>query len=90
MHNKGNTLPFDMQVYRVKVISTFLCDGIPLSKLHLFHDILEENAYRLCYRRHISDPTTFVLQQEQGIIKEKTEGQLWPSYSMVQLALGKP
>ena len=48
VHNRGETLPVDMQVYRVKVVSTFLCAGIPLSKLDFFRDILEENAYRLC------------------------------------------
>ena len=33
VHNKGETLPLDMQVYRLKVVSTFLCAAILLSKL---------------------------------------------------------
>ena len=33
VHNKGETLPLDMQVYRLKVVSTFLCASILLSKL---------------------------------------------------------
>ena len=65
-------MPTDMQVYRVKVVSTFLRAGIPLSKLDLFR---EENAYRLCDRRHMSDLIPFVLQQEQAKIKEEIEGQ---------------
>ena len=75
VHNKGETLSLDMQVYRVKVVSSFLRAGIPLSKLGLFHDILEENAYRLCDRRHMSDLIPFVLRQEQARIKEEIEGQ---------------
>ena len=31
VHNEGETLPLDVQVYRVKVVSTFLHAGIPLS-----------------------------------------------------------
>ena len=75
VHNKWETLPMDMQVYRVNVVSAFLRAGIPLSELDLFRDILEENAYRLCNRRHMSDLIPFVLQQEQAKIKEEIEGQ---------------
>ena len=75
VHNRGETLPIDMQVYRVKVVSTFLRAGIPLSKLDLFRDILEENAHRLCDQHHMSDLILFVLQQEQAKIKEEIEGQ---------------
>ena len=74
VHNKGESLPLDMQVYRVKVVSAFLRAGVPLSKVDLFRDILEENAFRLCDRRHMSDLIPFLLSQEQARIKE-IEGQ---------------
>ena len=74
MHNKGETLTLDMHVYRVKFVSTFLRVCIPLSKLNLFRDILEENAYRLCDRGRMSELIPLVLQQKHGIIKEEIEG----------------
>ena len=46
-HLRGETLPQEQQVCRVKVVTAFLRAGIPLSKLDSFRDILEENAYCL-------------------------------------------
>lgn len=44
---KGQTLPDEHRVYRVKVMTAFLRAGIPITKLEYFCDILEENAYVL-------------------------------------------
>jgi hypothetical protein len=46
-HLAGEELPPEQQVYRVKVITTFLRAGVPISKLDLFRDLLEENGFRL-------------------------------------------
>ena len=48
-HLKGETLPADQQVYRVKVVSCFM------RKYDHFCELLEENALRLSDRRHMSD-----------------------------------
>ena len=32
-HQKGETLPEQQQVYRIKVVTTFLRAGVPLNKL---------------------------------------------------------
>ena len=43
-HPRGETLPESQQVYRVKVVRTFLQAGVPLSKLSIFRAFLEENG----------------------------------------------
>ena len=42
VHPVGETLLSDQRVYRVKVVSTFLKDGVPLNNLDVFLDLLEE------------------------------------------------
>ena len=73
-HSKGETLPLDMQVYRFKVVTTLLRAAVPLSKVELFRDILEEGAYRLSDRRHMSDLIPFIRAQEHSTIKGEVEG----------------
>ena len=46
VHPKGETLPVEERVYRVKCVRTFLKAGVPLNKLDVFRELLEENAYR--------------------------------------------
>ena len=36
-HSSGESLPKNQQVYRIKVVSTFFCVGVPLAKIELFH-----------------------------------------------------
>ena len=48
-HSKGETLSDEQRVYRIRVVTTFLRAGVPMSKLDIFRDILEEGAYRLLY-----------------------------------------
>lgn len=67
-------MPQDQRIYRVKVITAFLQAGIPLSKLGCFRELLEEHAYRLTDRRHMSDLIPFISSQEQSKIKEEISG----------------
>ena len=55
VHPKGETLPDEQRVHRMKVLTAFLRAGIPLNKLSCFADILEENAFSLGGRRTMSD-----------------------------------
>ena len=71
---RGETLPEQQQVYRVKVVTAFLRAGIPLSKLDSFRDILEEKVYRLTDRRHMFDLVPFVLKQEEAHIRDEITG----------------
>ena len=73
-HMKGETLPPEEQVYRVKVVSAFLRAAVPLSKLEYFRDLLEENGHKLSDRRHMSDLIPFVLKQEQACLRKEIEG----------------
>ncbi len=73
-HLRGETLPEQQQVYRVKVVTTFLKAGVPLSKIELFRDLLEENAYRLTDRRNMLDYIPFILEDEEKSIRQEIKG----------------
>ena len=67
-------MPQDQRIYRVKVVTTFLCSGVPLNKIPDFRELLEEHAFRLTDRRHMSDIVPFILSQEQAQIKNEITG----------------
>ena len=71
MHPKGESVPVEQRVYRVKVLKTFMRAGVPISKLEYFRDLLEENALRLTERSYMLDLVPFVLEEEKSLIKEK-------------------
>ncbi len=73
-HTSGETLPRDVQVYHIKVVRTFLKAGIPLNKIDVFRDILEQNGQRLAGRRSLSDLIPFIRQEEIALIKEELQG----------------
>ena len=52
-------------------MKTFIRTAVPLSKLDIFRELLEENAYRLTDCHHISDLVPLVLSQEVAKIKEE-------------------
>ena len=58
----------EVRVYRVKVVTTFLKAGVPLSKLDTFRELLEENAYRLSDSTNLYSLIPFIRQQEQASI----------------------
>ena len=64
VHPVGETLPADQRVFRIKVVSTFLKAGVPLNKIDVFRDVLEEGGYRLVGRRLMSDLIPFILSEE--------------------------
>ena len=74
VHPIGETLPEEQRVYRVKVLNTFLRAAVPLTKLEIFREILEENAYRLSDRRHMSDLVPLIISQEQADVKRELSG----------------
>ena len=74
VHARGETLPEDHRVYRVRVLMSFLRAGIPLNKIEHFRPLLEEHAYSLDGRRTISDLIPFVLQNERALVKEIIQG----------------
>ena len=61
-------------MYRVKVLKTFLRAAVPLTKLEIFREILEENVYRLSDRRHMSDLVPLIISQEQADVKRELSG----------------
>ena len=69
-HPVRETLPLDHRIYRVKVVKTFIRAAVPLSKLEIFRELLQENAYRLTDCRHMSDLVPLVLSQEVAQIEE--------------------
>lgn len=60
----GESLPEAHKLWRIKVVSTFVKAGVPLSKIDVFRSLLEEHAYSLSDRHEISDLIPFVLSEE--------------------------
>lgn len=75
IHLRGETLPEDQQIYRVKVVTAFLKAGVALNKLDSFRDILEDNAFRLSDRRNMHDYIPFILKEEESRIRSEIQGQ---------------
>ena len=75
MHPRGETLPEEQQIYCVKVVSSFLKAGIPLSKIESLRDLLEENAFRLTDRRNMHDYIPFILKEEETRVHSEIHGQ---------------
>ena len=73
-HPKGETLPNNVHVYRVTVVKSFLKAGIPLSKVDCMRDLLEEHAFSLSGRQHLSETIPFIHQQEIDEIKQEISG----------------
>lgn len=74
IHPRGETLPQEQQVYRVKVVSAFLKAGVPLNKIDCFRDLLEENALRLTDRRNMHDYIPFILSEEESRVRSEIAG----------------
>ena len=74
VHTRGETLPEDHRVYRIKALMAFLHAGVPLNKIEHFRPLLEEHAYSLGGRRATSDLIPFVLQNEKAQLKKEIEG----------------
>ena len=53
VQSSGETLPDTTRVYRVNDVTALLKAGIPLSKLDILRDVLEENAYSLSDSSHL-------------------------------------
>ena len=75
MHPRGENLPEEQQIYCVKVVSTFLKVGVPLSKMDSFRDLLEENAFRLTDRCNMQDYVPFIHKEEETHIHSEIDGQ---------------
>jgi len=73
-HARGETLPEQQQVFRVKVVTTFLQAGVPLSKVEHFRELLEETGFRLTDRRYLFDLIPFILEEEKQINKVSIQG----------------
>ena len=73
-HPKGETLPTEQRVFRVKVVRTFLRAGVPLNKLDHFRELLEEGGFRLTDRKYMSDLVPVRYQQEVDLLKSELSG----------------
>ena len=73
-HPSGETLPEAQRVFRVQVVVSFLKAGVPLNKLEEFHEMLEQNSYRLADKRDMYNLIPFVFEKEQSTIKAEISG----------------
>ena len=76
-HLEGESLPINIQVYRVKVLRAFLKAAVPLAKLDHFKQLLEDTAFRLTDRSHLANLIPFVLQEEHTQEKKKYRGDMY-------------
>ena len=67
----GYGLPDSTRVYRVKVVTAMLKAGVPLSKVDLFRDLLEEHGYALTSSTNLRQLIPFIYQKELSRIKQK-------------------
>ena len=74
VYGRGETLPEQHQVFRVKVVKAFLQADVPLNKIRHFRELLEENGYRLTDKRHLFDLIPFILEEEKQNIKLSIQG----------------
>ena len=64
-------LPDSTRVYRVKVVTAMLKAGVPLSKVNLFQDLLEEHGYALMSSTNLRQLISFIHQEELSRIKQE-------------------
>lgn len=74
LHPVGETLPDSTRIYRIRVVTTMLKAGVPLSKVDKFRDILEENALALTTSSSLRQLLPFILQNELRNLKEEIKG----------------
>ena len=72
-HPIGETLSEEVRFYRIKVVTSFLKAGVPLSKIDCFHDLLEENAFQISQAFYLSQLVPFIHQQEQISVKNQID-----------------
>ncbi len=74
VHPKGETLSDSVRVFRVKVVTTFLQVGVPLSKVYCFRDLLEERGFSQSDRSNLSQLIPFIHQEEVSRVKQEISG----------------
>ena len=67
----GDGLPDSTRVYRGKVVIAMLKAGVPLSKVDLFRDLLEEHGYALTSSTNLRQLIPFIHQEELSRIKQE-------------------
>ena len=72
---KGETLPVKERVYCVKCVRTFLKMGVPLNKLDVFRELLEENEYWLRSRKIMCDLIPLIIHDGHEPTKKEISGQ---------------
>lgn len=70
----GQALSMEVRVYRTKVVENFLRAGIPLSKVDMMREILEENSLRLTHSSHLADYIPVVHKREQEELRDEIQG----------------
>ena len=61
-------------MFRVKVVKTFLCAGVPISEVNVFRELFEETGFQLTDMRYMFDLIPFILKEIETKIKQEIEG----------------
>ena len=73
----------------MRVLSTFLKAGVPISEISLFGDLLKKNSDRLAGRKVLSDLILFVLHCEKDALHSEIAGKHVQQYLMEQRDLAR-
>lgn len=74
VHPVGEGLSEAVRVYRIKVISTFMKAGVPLGKVDIFRELLEENAFRLSDSSNLRELVPIIHKEELVTIQDEIGG----------------
>ena len=85
VHGQGETLPEQQQVFRVKVVKSFLQAVVPLCKVDHFRALFEETGYRLTDKRFLFEHIPFILEEEKACIKQSIQRQFRENVFIVEL-----
>ena len=75
VHGRGETLPKQQQVFRVKVVKIYLQAGVPLGKVDQFCALFEETGYHLTDKIFLFNLIPFILEDEKAHNMQSIQGQ---------------
>lgn len=70
-HPKVESLPNSTRLYRNKVVITMLKAGVPLNKVDVFRDLLEESSYALTSATNLRQLLPFIRHKELDTLKRE-------------------
>ena len=71
LNPKGETLPWEMRLFRYDLVESFLQAGIPISKIDSLRPFLQKYGHRLTSRGHLSEIIPQVMEKQKETLKNE-------------------